>query len=61
MSGIKEEAHQKDDPEDNGEYRPYGIGNIIDRILDVVEQGTHTELIDKKQFYYTLVKNQLNI
>ena len=27
----------------------------------MVEQGTHTELIDKKNFYYTLVKNQLNI
>ena len=27
----------------------------------VVEQGTHSELIEKKQHYYTLVKNQLNI
>ncbi|SIS47969.1 ATP-binding cassette, subfamily B [Zobellia uliginosa] len=27
----------------------------------MVEQGTHTELIDKKEFYYTLVKDQLNI
>ncbi len=27
----------------------------------VVEQGTHSELIERKQNYYTLVKNQLNI
>ena len=27
----------------------------------VVEQGTHSELINKKDHYYTLVKNQLNI
>lgn len=27
----------------------------------VVEQGTHTELINKNYYYYTLVKNQLNI
>ncbi len=27
----------------------------------VVERGTHLELINKKQHYYTLVKNQLNI
>ena len=27
----------------------------------VVEQGTHLELINKKNHYHTLVKNQLNI
>jgi ATP-binding cassette subfamily B protein len=27
----------------------------------VVEQGTHLELINNKNHYYTLVKNQLNI
>ena len=27
----------------------------------VVEQGTHFELINKKNHYYILVKNQLNI
>ena len=36
--------------------------NII--VLDkenIVEQGTHTELTEKRGYYYNLVKNQLEL
>tara|TARA_R110002012_G_scaffold68682_2_gene178326 strand:+ start:813 stop:953 length:141 start_codon:yes stop_codon:yes gene_type:complete len=34
VSCIEQEAHQKDDTEDDGENGAYGIGNVIDGILD---------------------------
>ena len=47
---------------------PSGLSTVqdADQIVvlskgSVVEQGTHLELINKKNHYHTLVKNQLNI
>lgn len=39
VSGIEQEAHQKDDPQDNRKDGPNGIGYIIDRILDAPDLG----------------------
>ena len=34
---------------------------VVIELGEIVEQGTHEELIDKKGFYYELVKNQINL
>ncbi len=39
MTGIEQKAHQEDNAQNDGKDGPYGIGNIIDRILDAPDLG----------------------
>ena len=34
---------------------------VVIELGEIVEQGTHEELIEKKGFYYELVKNQIDL
>ena len=34
---------------------------VVIELGEIVEQGTHEELVDKKGFYYELVKNQIDL